>query len=460
MSSALSDDSNLPYIRVDVHEPGVRPRGGWISCKIGEELKFTTEDLQAYFFAQWHPEVFDALLVAAAVEFCDKSQGRPTHYWAREFDLRIPVHDPHHWNRRNVSDALHDALCFLTGDRWRIEFIARKRAQPRPMQSSFVLPGKSCAVIPFSEGLDSRAVAGLMSNELGDQLIRVRLGTKAADAGSLPRYGQPFTTVPYSVQLPYRSGDSTARSRGFKFATISGVSAYLANASQIIVPESGQGALGPVLVSVGQAYPDYRNHPLFTDRMEKYLEALLGYKPKFAFPRLWHTKGETLRAFIEQCKDGHTWEATRSCWQDARRISVDGTRRQCGICAACMLRRLSVHAARLSERKQTYVWESLGATSFEKGAAPEFKRITGKLRHYAIAGTLHLDHLAALRSSESGRSTIGSAAFHLGRSRNLPEADARARLERMLSQHETEWRRFVNSLGNDSFVADWAAHVQ
>ncbi len=53
-------------------------------------------------------------------------------------------------------------------------------------------------------------------------------------------------------------------------------STYLAGASRVIVPESGQGALGPALVPVGQAYVDYRSHPLFTERMERFLAALLG----------------------------------------------------------------------------------------------------------------------------------------------------------------------------------------
>src|SRR5262245_28062207 len=118
MSKALRDESPLPLLRVDVHEPGVRSRAGYVSCKIGEQLKFSTENLSAYFFAKWQPAVFDALLVAAAAEFCDRFQRRPLHHWAREFELRIPVHNPGHWNQRKVSDALHEALSFLTGDRW------------------------------------------------------------------------------------------------------------------------------------------------------------------------------------------------------------------------------------------------------------------------------------------------------------------------------------------------------
>ena len=83
-------------------------------------------------------------------------------------------------------------------------------------------------------------------------------------------------------------------SRGFKFAMISGLAAYLTGAKRIIVPESGQGALGPPLVSVAHAHRDYRNHPLFAHRMERLLVALLEQPIRYEFPRLWYTKGETL----------------------------------------------------------------------------------------------------------------------------------------------------------------------
>ncbi|TIV10694.1 MAG: hypothetical protein E5W00_06550 [Mesorhizobium sp.] len=94
------------------------------------------------------------------------------------------------------------------------------------------------------------------------------------------------------------SGETSARSRGFKFALISGIAAYLAGASEIVLPESGQGIFGPALVtSSAQAYPDFRSHPLFTMRMERVLAALLKRPVRFVFPRIWSTKGETLKAY-------------------------------------------------------------------------------------------------------------------------------------------------------------------
>jgi hypothetical protein len=276
------------------------------------------------------------------------------------------------------------------------------------------------------------------------------------------RRPQPFTAVPYEVRPGGRSFvESSARSRGFKFALISGLAAYLAGAGRVIVPESGQGALGPALVPVGQAYPDYRNHPLFTARMEAFLFALLRYQVRFEYPRLWHTKGETLAAFTRECADAPaSWAATRSCWQQNRQISVDHKARQCGICAACLLRRLSVHAAGLTEPGTTYVWEDLGAPEFEGGAAKAFDRrkITGAMREYAIAGALHLDHLAGLRHSPLNAPLVGLNAFQLALACGLSEADSRARLGRLLSQHEREWRGFMDSLGPNSFLADWAVY--
>jgi 7-cyano-7-deazaguanine synthase in queuosine biosynthesis len=299
-----------------------------------------------------------------------------------------------------------------------------------------------------------------MAIELGDRLVRVRLGSKEIGGPKLERRAQPFTSVPYKVSA---SGtdfpESTARSRGFKFALLSGLAAYLAGASRVIVPESGQGALGPTLVPVGQAYADYRSHPLFTARMEQFLAALLGVALRYEFPQLWRTKGETLAQYVSECEDGASrWASTWSCWQQNRHVSVEHHKRQCGICAACMLRRLSVHAAGLQEPNTAYVWEDLGASSFEAGAAAAFdrKKITGAMREYAIAGTLHLDHLATMRRSPANALPLSLAAFQLSRVCGLLETETRSRLDRLLSRHESEWKTFLGSLGPDAFIADWS----
>ena len=225
----------------------------------------------------------------------------------------------------------------------------------------------------------------------------------------------------------------------------------------MIVPESGQGALGPVLVPVGQAYEDYRNHPLFTNLMQAFLSALFGHEVHYHYPRLWHTKAETLAAFIETCPDSHNWTRTRSCWQGQRQVSVAGQWRQCGICAACLLRRMSVQAAGVTEDKEIYVWEDLSAPQFEDGVAEEFGKVKprGAQYEYAIAGTLHLDHLAHLLHSSANQVPLDRQIFRLSESIAITDQETRQKLERLLTQHGKEWRHFVGSLGARTFIGQW-----
>lgn len=450
----------LPTLRVDVVETGQAPRRNRIACEIGKNLKFNTTGLEAYCLANWDARVYDAFVLAAAVQFCDHIKARPKTGWAREIVLRIPVHDPAHWNSPEVSGQLHDTLSFLTGDRWEIKFVGRKTSAERPRQANLTMPDGSRVVIPYSDGLDSRAVAGLIGKEKGNRLIPVRLGSKKLGGGHDKSARLPFALVPYRVKfVESKSVEPSGRSRGFKFALLSAIAAYLSQAEEIIVPESGQGALGPTLVPVGQAYDDFRNHPAFTNRMAAFVKALFGHQVCYTFPRLWYTKGETLTEYLLHYRDRATWADSWSCWRSNRQVSVDHHKRQCGICAACMLRRLSVHAAGLSEDPATYVWEDLSSTEFGNGTATGFKlkKPQGAHYQYAIAGVLHLDHLADLRQSDANRSTLDRKTAQLSRELRLSAQDTVAKVNRLLERHENEWRSFVESLGPQSFVSQWVA---
>ena len=136
-------------------------------------------------------------------------------------------------------------------------------------------------------------------------------------------------------------------------------------------------------------------------------------------------------------------------------MSIDGTRRQCGICAACLLRRLSVHAAGLSEPPDTYVWESLTASTFDGGASVRYdrKKITSTMHHYAVAGVLHLEHLAELAEPSIHSKEVEFHAIQLASACRLAEPEARGLLGRLFSRHANEWTHFVDSLGSDSFVS-------
>ncbi len=441
---------------VDVVDAGARVRDGADRAELGVAIQLSTEGLESYFFADWRPILFDLLVVAAAAEYCDAAKARSTVSWTRVFDVRVAVHDVKLWSSPPVKASLEEALTFLTGDNWTFSFSARRQSADSVRQASLHLPPAAKAIMPYSDGLDSRAVHALTAQAAGGAgLVRVRLGSVGFDEPQRQRRRAAFTLVPYKVKVPRRK-ESSARPRGFKFAVVTGVAAQLAGVARIVVTESGQGAFGPMMAVSGQIYPDYRVHPLFTARIEQLFEALVGSTARYEYPRLWSTKGETL-AEAAALPNPPSWSDTRSCWQQSRHCSVDEHRRQCGICAACMLRRMSMFTAGLPEPADTYVWENLSAPSFEAGVAEGFTAITGALREHAIAGVLHMDHLADLATAPSAARAVRRIARETAEVLREEPIEVEGRLRSLLARHAAEWRRFLESLAPDSFVRGLAA---
>lgn len=447
--------TDRPVFLVDVLEPQVAGRRGATAAVIGEVIELDTQGLENYFFADWNATLIDLLVVAGAAEFCDAVRRRPLHHWSRHFDLRVAVHDPGLWNGLEVTAALEDALNYLTGDIWRFEFVSRQTAVER-RSSTLDLSGGVKTIMPYSDGLDSRAVYALVAAEEGAAgLVRVRLGSGGVDQPKRSGKREPFTVVPYKVKSKDRV-ESSARSRGFKFAAVTGIAAILAKIGRIVVTESGQGAFGPMLAVSGQIYPDYRVHPTFSRRMERLLRALTGQNVHYDYPRLFSTKGETLRA-ANALAAPPDWINTRSCWQQSRQTAVEGRRRQCGVCAACMLRRVSMFTAGIEEPVGTYVWETLSAEEFAEGAANGFVRLTPALRQYAIAGVLHMDHLADLVESPLHARLLRRSARDTAEALNSDPVHVEDQLRSMLDRHAEEWRAFRQALGPRSFVSQLAS---
>lgn len=439
--------------RVDAIEVGEAPRKGARVATLGQTITMSIEGLKDFFFADWRCDLIDLLVIAAAVEYCDLSVRRPSWGWARSFDLLVAVHDEEQWSAPCVRDALEEALTFLTGDRWSVSFIKRRDPVVKIKPHRFVFDTPDKVIMPYSDGLDSRAVAAIVEDEEKSGLVRVRLGSKGVDCAKVPRKKRRFATVPFDVKLGKRERvESSARSRGFKFAVITGIAAQLAPVDRIVVTESGQGALRPILASSGQSYPDYRVHPAFTRRIESLFQALTDKAPTYEYPRIWNTKGETL-AKASALSNPPTWHDTRSCWQDSRRVSFEGARRQCGVCAACMLRRMSIHSAGIEELASEYIWEDLGAAEMEDGGVAGFSGMSPAFRDYALAGILHLDHLAALSGSGLHQRTVRRVARETAEALGMEMAEGERALTGLLERHRSEWLAFLVGLGNRSFVA-------
>ncbi len=447
-----------PSFSADLLYAGEKPRSGATACIIGQHIKFDDDAMQCFVPDQWDPLIYDAMMLVAGVEICDHSKMRSKVDWARNLYLRLPVHELERWQNPKVNASLVRALKFLTGDNWSIEFRKTENPQSGPPQHSMDFQHSADMVIPYSDGLDSRAIAGIFKHKHGDALIkRVRIGSKRIKKPKPGEAVQLFENVPFKVKKVISgNGESSGRSRGFKFGVLAGLAAYLIGAPKVIVPESGQGALGPVLVNVGQSHYDRRTHPQYTALMSDFLEALFGKRIAFEHPVIFGTKGQTLAKYKALYPDELIWDKTRSCWMDQRHASFNGEHRQCGICAACMLRRTSLHAAGYHERADKYLWEDLGAADFANGASPAFERRNNSQFEYAVAGTLHMDHLAALKDDPGLDMIVLRHAIPVARAMGLSVDDTKAKISGMIETHANEWAAFLDDLPKESFVRNWA----
>jgi hypothetical protein len=68
--------------------------------------------------------------------------------------------------------------------------------------------------------------------------------------------------------------------------------------------------------------------------------------------------------------------------------------------------------------------------------------------------------LAQLRKSQPNSEMLGLFSFQLSRPLGLVEAEVSAKLDRLLNQHEKEWKDYMGSLGNDSFLGNWIGEAR
>jgi hypothetical protein len=434
---------------------GERGRGGQCPevdkaaiAEIGNHIQFVPDILDTFDVKGFAAKHYDLMVLAAAIEFADRRWRRPAS-WLRNLHVTIPVIDHACWSRPEVQSSLRSAMNFLTGDSWRFTFVKAAEASPigwRQVPLMFEQP-KTFA-IAYSNGLDSRAVSALSGPPSEALCIRVASTRQRRMEGD-----SHFTQIPFRVK-GFKGKESSFRSRGFQFAAMATIASHLSNISRVIVPESGQGALGPVLVPLYSIYTDYRNFPGFFRKMERFTRALLDCSIKFEQPRLWSTKGETMKAFLGLPGKKHQHLInTRSCWQTRRIVNAEH-RRQCGLCAACLLRRMSLHAAEIVEPGDAYVVSDLSAAKVDSA----FASITGDadrdiMVEYGSVGARHLDDLATM--SELPDAKLRPFASQIAAATGESYEQTLRNLRIMLMTHAQEWRTFLSAQGKKSFLNSW-----
>jgi 7-cyano-7-deazaguanine synthase in queuosine biosynthesis len=431
-----------------IFERGQRETGKYDdSATLGNEIKVDAQILDGLSQGTYQTIHFDLMVVCAAIEYADRRWGR-NEAWSRKLKLTIPVCAWDVWQDVEISEYLSHLLRYLTCDSWKFEFVQAKDYPKAKGQKRIVFSDQKTFAIAYSEGLDSRAVWALSGTANESICIRVAKSyNRAKDGDSL------FAQIPFSVTVPNGGAESSFRTRAFQFASLTAIVAQIANFSRIVVPESGQGILSPAMLPLHRVYADYRNYPLFFRKMERFISVLLRHTVSYEQERLWSTKGQTMCDFLKLPEKSPEYLiSTRSCWQ-SRHVVNQGWQRQCGLCAACILRRFSLQRAGIVEPEGTYVVRDLTASEAKDALRMVPDKQMENMLAYGIAGVRHFQQFAEL--SRQPDEALKLHTINLAAAVGLPEDECRANLRSLLSAHASEWTEFISAQGKNSFLWNW-----
>lgn len=456
-----------PLARIVGQESPRRTPSGVIPCVIGRDLQLIPDILGRYCFKEISSRAEDLIIIAGVIAFADRAVARKMSIsWLRQLDVTIPVLEPNFWRQTHVVDALRSLLNLLTGDAWTLHFSSKSQrldvqAQP-PLN---FITNEQPIVMPYSDGMDSFAVGRLLaSDNPGVPLLMVTAGSRL-DADKQRRESQLDgrrlrLAVPFRISQEHgvRLREPSYRTRALIYGVMGAIAAQLSGANRIMVSESGQGALGPWLVPVGNEALDIRMHPAYTSQLTQFVNSALGIQVAYEHPRLWSTKGQTLRELAER-NLAEDWHETRSCARDARHMSYGRTRLQCGVCAACLLRRMSIRSAGLEESLDNYMWKNLSASSLDDAVVDPTRVASKADRGHAICGALAMAQLSELTKPEQSAYVDGKAQ-ELAYIRGEHVDFVRKQLAGLIQQHANEWDEFVAHQGDSSYLAPFSGDMR
>jgi hypothetical protein len=450
----------------EIHEPDCPT----VVCRLDYNLKIDSQALSEYFWREPSSVDLDLVSIAGLVCFADRSIKRGNEGWSREITLDVPVECPDIWRGDDVVGCLSEALGFLTGDAWNFNFHQRNKGYDRSGFLFHAPTGNPAYVMPYSGGLDSYAgysrfrwsgidrelllvttvVRGDIGQLVNNTVERLRLG------GYL-RVPVGFRKLPHNPEPSYRS-------RTFLYFLLAAVAAKVVGAKAVLIPESGQGALGPSLVPWGNQHPFQSSHPAFAARLGRFLKAIWGSQaPDFEYPNIWKTKAEVLRGLFEEFgKSG--WGSAVSCGFNASRAkSRSSLPLHCGICGGCLLRRLALFAGGFQDahEEEPYVWKNLSASNLEDALHSSLRGVKTTPRDvkWALGAVIYNKSLANL-AGEANDPILLRSALEISESLLMSMDEARSNLQRLLMAHRDEWENFLDFAGPKSWIAKLAEIVR
>jgi len=347
----------------------------------------------------------DLLRVAMAIYIADRLSRRDRKSGVRgpyrQLSVSVQVSEPDFWSAEPILGLIGWIAEFLSDDTWELRFVPLPGSGSGTRQRSLDFAGSSPLICLYSGGLDSAAgLAGRLREHKG-QVVVV---TANHQAGQSRRVAEQLDTlkVRYAADLyptcvrttlvnapRMSSQELSQRCRSFLFCALGGVVASMVGASTVELYENGVGAvnLPPMTGMLLGGRMSKSSHPAFVRAMGDLVSRVAERPIAFELPFATRTKAEMVRALQE---DGlaKLANATVSCVHFPLRVK--GSRKQCGVCPACIGRRHAMAIACVEESPAQYQYDFLGGREMLR-AIPDGE--LGFLR----AMLMQVEHLRELR---------------------------------------------------------------
>lgn len=298
----------------------------------------------------------DLLSIAMAVTAADTFVLRADtpNGWARTFEITLPLADPTPWMA--LKSSLEGTLRFLSSDIWTFNFVGGGASPPAEAiirsRNKVVDLSKVDCVSLFSGGLDS----GVGALDLLSQGRRPLLVSHAS-RGDADKQDKIAALLPVNCErmsvntYPTWAGpdDDSMRTRSFQFLALGIIAAEATSryrnvaSTDLFVCENGLIALNPPLTPRRMGSHSTRTaHPHFLAGVQRIVQAI-GLPVTISNPYRHRTKGEMAAPHAAEPGFRRFASDTVSCGKWKRR------NQQCGRCVPCLIRRASLHTARVTD---------------------------------------------------------------------------------------------------------------
>ncbi len=246
-----------------------------------------------------------------------------------------------------IGEEVESLYSFLTSQRLSIKFVQREQERQlvqKRLQGANQTANDGAPCL-FSGGLDSATGAVSLMKDKRDPTLCHTATSKITMGKVIALHVMtPYSHLPLVItDMRTEAADSTSgKTRGLLFLSNAMVLASSLGRTEVFIPENGPLMINPAVSQLAE--PTKNAHPYLLTTIEKIFNITTNSSLKINAIFKDKTKAEAIAPALDKRITDHTW----SCFR------IQGQSHMCGLCYACLVRRLSLLAVGYEEPADAY----------------------------------------------------------------------------------------------------------